>query len=186
MNLDRRQLLTYAIGLVGGTVAVGAFGDTAPTGHGAGQAGYFSGSRRAVLDEVASLMIPATDTPGALEVGVPGFIDRMMATWASQDTKKAFDDLLDDVDAKAASALGKSFLSLEPGQRLAFLTQYDADHLTGDLKSMTGAYARFKELLMSAYYLSEVGATQELRLEEVPGPFRGGIPVSEVGRSWAY
>jgi len=51
---------------------------------------------------------------------------------------------------------------------------------------MTGAYARFKELLMSAYYLSEVGATQELRLEEVPGPFRGDIPVSEVGRSWAY
>jgi len=186
MNLDRRQLLTYAIGLVGGSVAVSAFGEMAPGKVAAESAIYFSSARRALLNEVAGLMIPATDTPSALEVGVPEFIDQMMARWASQDTQKAFDGLLDDIDAQAVSAQGKSFLALDPGQRLAFLTQYDASHLTGDMASMMGPYAKFKELLMSAYYLSEIGATQELRLEEVPGPFRGDIPVSEVGRAWAY
>jgi hypothetical protein len=186
MNLDRRQLLTYAIGLVGGTVAVSAFGEIGTAKAETGSALYFSKSRRALLDEVAALMIPATVTPSALEIGVPAFIDQMMTRWASQDTQKAFDGLLDDIEAQAVSAQGKSFLALAPDQRLAFLTEYDASHLTGDMASMMGPYAKFKELLLSAYYLSEIGATQELRLEEVPGPFRGDIPVSEVGRAWAY
>jgi hypothetical protein len=38
---------------------------------------------------------------------------------------------------------------------------------------------------MTAYYLSEVGATQELRYELVPGSFQGGIPVGPDTRAWA-
>jgi gluconate 2-dehydrogenase gamma chain len=186
MNLDRRQLLTYAIGLVGGGVALTALGGLTPGSAEAESGTYFSASRRALLDEVADLMIPATDTPGASGAGVPEYIDKMMARWASQDTKKAFDAVLDAIDAQAAAAHGKAFLALQADQRLGILTQYDAANLTGDLRSMTGGYARFKELVMTAYYLSEIGATQELRLVEVPGPFRGDIPVSDVGRSWAY
>jgi hypothetical protein len=186
MNLDRRQLLTYAISLVGGSVAVTAFGGVTQSRIATESGTYFSSSRRALLDEVADLMIPATDTPSALEIGVPEYIDKMMARWATQDTKKAFDTVLDAIDAQATSARGKAFLALEEDHRLDVLTEYDAANLTGDLKSMMGDYARFKELLMTAYYLSEIGATRELRLEEVPGPFRGDIPVSEVGRAWAY
>ena len=47
MNLDRRQLLTYAIGLVGGSIAVAAFADATPGGAATGSTGYFSSSRRA-------------------------------------------------------------------------------------------------------------------------------------------
>lgn len=186
MNLDRRQLLTYAIGLVGGSIAVAAFGDAIPGAATMGSTGYFSSSRRALLDEVADLMIPATDTPGALEVGVPEYMDKMMVRWASEDTRQAFDGVLDALNTEAASSHGKPFLALAADQRFEMLAQYDAAHLAGDIQSMMGAYARFKELLMTIYYLSEIGATQELRLEEVPGPFRGDIPLADVGRAWAY
>jgi hypothetical protein len=186
MNLDRRQLLSYAIGLVGGSVAVTAFGGLTPDKIEDMPASYFSSPRRALLDEVVDQMIPATDTPGALSIGVPGYIDKMMAQWASQDTKKAFDGVLDAIDAQATSTHGKGLLALEADQRLEILKQYDAANLTADLKSMMGAYARFKELVMTAFFLSEIGATEVLRLEEVPGPFRGDIPVSDVGRAWAY
>jgi hypothetical protein len=39
---------------------------------------------------------------------------------------------------------------------------------------------------MTSFFLSEPGATVVLRNEEVPGPWRGDIPLSEVGRAWAY
>jgi len=42
-----------------------------------------------------------------------------------------------------------------------------------------------KELTLVGYYTSEVGATKELRYAQVPGHYRGCVPFSEVGRTWA-
>ena len=42
-----------------------------------------------------------------------------------------------------------------------------------------------KHLVLLAYYQSEVGATQELRYELVPGAWRSCLPLAEVGRASA-
>lgn len=42
-----------------------------------------------------------------------------------------------------------------------------------------------KELTLVGYYTSEIGATQELRHEPVPGRFDGCVPFAEIGRTWA-
>src|SRR6059036_927654 len=39
---------------------------------------------------IAELIIPKTDTPGAREAGVPGFIDVMLADWAGDDQRQMF------------------------------------------------------------------------------------------------
>lgn len=44
---------------------------------------------------------------------------------------------------------------------------------------------RMKELTLVGYYTSEVGATQELRHEPVPGRFDGCVPFAQIGRTWA-
>ncbi len=176
--LDRRELMGYALFLLGASAAGAALSGCAqtPADH------YFSPARRALLDEIADLLIPETDTPGARAAGSSAYVDQMMAQWASPETRAAFDALLDDFAAKAAQAHGKAFLELEPAKRLEFYTAFDAEALSDP----TASYARFKELLMTAFYMSEQGATVELRYEPVPGPFRGDIPVSEVGRAWLY
>ena len=46
-------------------------------------------------------------------------------------------------------------------------------------------YGKFKYLVLLGYYQSEVGATQELRYELVPGAWRACLPLAEVGRASA-
>lgn len=179
--LDRRELLAYAISLVAAS-STGAVTAYARPGSAGSPAHYFSGSRRALLDSVANLMIPRTDTPGALDVGAPAYVDRMMARWASQETQAAFDNILDAIDVQASAAHGKRFVMLEAAAQTSVLRAYDATSLADP----TSPYSRFKGLLMTAFFLSEPGATVVLRNEEVPGAWRGDIPLSEVGRAWAY
>jgi hypothetical protein len=45
-------------------------------------------------------------------------------------------------------------------------------------------WRNLKELTLVGYYTSEVGATQELRVNPM-GSWRADIPFSEVGRSWS-
>ena len=41
------------------------------------------------------------------------------------------------------------------------------------------------QFVLSAYYHSEIGATQELRYEMVPGTWRACLPLDEIGRASA-
>src|SRR3954451_14290354 len=111
MMLDRRQLLAYAITLVGAS-STGVMTAYAATGPAGAPEHYFSEPRRALLDSVADVMIPRTDTPGALDVGAPAYMDRMMARWSSQETRAAFDAILDAIDVQASAAHGKPFVML--------------------------------------------------------------------------
>jgi hypothetical protein len=42
-----------------------------------------------------------------------------------------------------------------------------------------------KELVITGFFTSEPGATQVLQYNQVPGPFKGCVPLSEVGKTWA-
>ena len=45
-------------------------------------------------------------------------------------------------------------------------------------------FRTLKELTVSGYYTSEVGATQELRVMPM-GLHRADVPYDEIGRAWA-
>ncbi|MBX7124565.1 MAG: gluconate 2-dehydrogenase subunit 3 family protein, partial [Cyclobacteriaceae bacterium] len=44
---------------------------------------------------------------------------------------------------------------------------------------------RMKELTMLGFFTSEPGATQVLQYSAVPGAYRGCVPLSEIGKTWA-
>jgi hypothetical protein len=46
-------------------------------------------------------------------------------------------------------------------------------------------YAALKDLLINLYYLSEPGATVELRYEHVPGVWEASTPITAETRAWA-
>lgn len=172
-GMSRRDAMMFAIALVGGGAGLSACSDN--------KGPFFSSTRMVLLDEVCQLIIPTTDTPGAREAGVPAFIDSMMVNWASDETKDQIKDVIDGIDEKARADADSRFMSLEPAQRFDILKQYDAQALAED----GHPYRRFKELVLVGYYLSEIGATQELHYELVPGRWQADLPLSEVGRTWA-
>jgi len=42
-----------------------------------------------------------------------------------------------------------------------------------------------KRTIATAYYMSEVGASEELNYDPVPGDWRADVPFSEIGKAWA-
>lgn len=177
-DVSRRMLLERALLLITGVAATRTLPAYAAT---LAQTRYFTAPRFALLEDVADVMIPETDTAGARSAAVPAYVDQMIASWGSAETKAQFNMALDAIDANSQALLHAGFRALTQEQKLELLAAHDAT----ELSKPGSPYARLKELLLTAYYLSEPGATQELRYEPIPGIYRGDIPLSEIGRAWA-
>lgn len=184
--LDRRALLKSAILLVGGTVAglpgqaLAQAAETPEATDNTPPVRFFTPVQFATLAAFADTVIPPTDTPGAKEAGVPQYLDGLMTNWASAERKMQFQSLLDEVDARARAAGGR-LPTLPAAKRLDVVRSFDAEKL----EAQDWPYTKFKELLLTLYYLSEVGATKELRYELIPGKFEPGIEVTSDTRAWA-
>ncbi len=180
LAIDRRALLRSAILLVGGSMA-GLPGEAFAQGKKLTKARFFTPAQYSVLDETAEIIIPKTDTPGARAAGVPSIIDDLMANWASAERGANFRALMDDIDRRALAAGGASLRALPPARRLEFVRAYDAEKIG----AKDPVYSRLKELVLTTYYLSEAGATQELRYELVPGKWEAWTTIGPDARAWA-
>jgi len=140
---------------------------------------FLGKARFAVLDVVAETIMPRTDTPGARDVLVAKRFDLLMKNWASAGTRVDFQRVLDEIDLAARQNNLGGIVALAPDQQLAVVAAYDRT------KMRDPAYGKFKALILSLYYISEPGATQELRYEHVPGAWEPSIPVTADTRGYA-
>jgi hypothetical protein len=123
-GLDRRALLQRALMLVGAAMVPGSAEALA--------AAIASGKRQldaphyALLTALADTILPRTDTPGAVEAGVPQLVDALLGSWASPPRRTELVAALDDVDRLARDQHKRGFAALTPAEREALLTPYDA------------------------------------------------------------
>ncbi len=179
-KVNRRALLLGAVVLLGGAAALSRFNRKSATDPSAiGPA--MSAEQFALLEQITEVMIPATDTPGAIAAGVPAFIRKMLAEWASTSTRAELAGVLEAVDKHAWAKFGAAFVELPPERRHAVVRGFDEERMG----RQDPPYGKFKYLVLAGYYLSEIGATQELRYELIPGAWRGCVPFSEIGRATA-
>lgn len=177
--MDRRALLRSAILIVGGSIAgVPALAlAEAPKA-----ARFFTAGQFATMAEVADIILPQTDTPGAKEAGVPEALDALMTNWASVERQQQFRALIDDIDRAAIAAGGAPLAALSADKRTELVRSFDAEKLAAS----DPVYKKFKELVLTLYYSSEAGATRELRYELIPGKWEPGIEVAPDTRAWAF
>jgi len=148
--------------------------------------------QNAIVVAMIDLLIPATDTPGAKAARVNEFMDVILTDWATVEERARFLAGLDDVDTQANALFGKSFLEASPTQQSAMLQVLDdsVDWLHSppshpavspgrDFNQLRGEFFRsFKLVTIHGYYTSEIGQTQELKREIIPGAFHGCAPVT--------
>lgn len=179
-KINRRALLLGAVVLVGGAGALARFSqrssDATPGNRTAMGAEQF-----ALLEQISEVMIPTTDTPGAIGAGVPAFIRQMFDEWASVETRAQLAGVLEGIEKVAWAKFGASFVELPPERRHEVVRGVDQERIG----RQDPAYAKFKNLVLTGYYLSEVGATRELRYELIPGAWRACVPLTEIGRASA-
>jgi len=212
--MDRREAIQRVALLMGGAISAPAmFGalrgyaeepsaDWKPSALGKGEL--------ALVSRVADIMIPRTDTPGALDVGVPAFIDTMLEDVYSKEAQEFYRSGLRDFDAAARKAHGNSFLKLDARQQKALVQKFQdaaiADEraasaeeqkklvqevrgsamLAQRTKPTVWAHPRpfiltTKELALLGFFTSRVGATQVLQYVAIPGAYHGCLPVNQAG-----
>ena len=193
--IDRRaaiQRITAVLGFtLSGPTLAGLLSGCQASGPGAGMR-TLTAEQKSLLDVLTEHILPQTDTPGANAAGVTEFIDMMMTDFYAEADRARFFEGLSALDAEG-------FLDTSADEPFARLDMMDAEAFP-DLAAMSEAdrtafqtrraaegqpfIATLKELTLSGYYTSEMGATQELRVNPM-GSYRGDISVSEVERAWA-
>jgi len=134
-------------------------------------------SQKALLAEVADVIIPTTDTPGAKAAGVEAFIVRLIRDCYVIEEQKTFYAGLAKIDAASQGAHGERFVDLNVEQRNAVIQ--DA------MKTNKAFFKHMKQLTVTGYFISEIGATQALEYLPVPGKFVGDVPLKPGQKAWA-
>jgi hypothetical protein len=151
---------------------------------------FFTAEQASLIAEVSEIIIPKTDTPGAKDAGVPKFIDLLVRDCYKKEDQDTFLKGLEEFDKGAKDAYGDAFLDLDPGQQAEYVTKVHSDMIAASKEvDMRGKPRPFihsmKELTVVGFFTSEPGATQVLQYVPVPGAYKGCIPLSEVGKTWA-
>lgn len=143
----------------------------------------FSREQLGVLREVCAQVIPATDTPGAAELDVHGFIDNQLFCCHGEAEQSEARAVMDALDRESRARHGAGFVEQDGARRLGLLK--DLEQPTGGFGANDKqAFKLLKNLIVFGYFTTEVGATQELAYDPIPGGFKGSIPYTRIGRAW--
>ena len=128
---------------------------------------YFTQDQFQVISRLADLIIPPTDTPGAVAAGVPRYIDLVV----NRDRKLQiiFHKGLRRLDGISKSKFhGSDFLQLAPAEQVEVLTLFSKAAQTKPTKKnnkqpLEGLFFEaIKNLTADGYYTSRVGLLEEL------------------------
>lgn len=156
--------------------------------------------QRRLIADVSDLVIPRTDTPGAMDLGVGDFVVLALAhglsgtraPMASGAVTAAIEPFrrrdgsirhLPWLERALDHAAGGDFLRHEPAERARLLAALDeAAFAPGAPPS---PWTAVKGLILTGYYTSEAGGSQELRYELVPGKWEWDIPMTREMRAFS-
>jgi len=116
-----------------------------------------------LIGEVSELIIPTTDTGGALAAGVPDFVKMMLADWFTAAERENFIAGMHEFSAGASRKYGKKFGELPASQKNQYFGELLAAAEGGATAPRTPFVVLMKRLTIFGYYTSELGATTELR-----------------------
>jgi len=144
--------------------------------------------QNATVVTMTDLIIPETDTPGAKAARVNEFIDVILTEWATPEERQNFLNGLAVVDKQSNELYGKDFVDSSPLQQVTLLRamdDYSASERVNkpqkhgntvpelDAQLRGNFYDVFRGITLHGYYTSEIGFTQELKLQIIPGAQHG-------------
>ena len=148
---------------------------------------YLNDNEAFFLSELANTIIPNTEFPGALAVGVPLEIETYVFNVLEEKNISKFRDGLKKLNHflnNNSSKSSKSFFESNLLEKTKMLNLIQKNKHS----EIRIIYMSLKSSVITSYFNSEIGATKVLKYNGpsvVLGSYKGCIPFDEVGKTWA-
>jgi gluconate 2-dehydrogenase gamma chain len=194
--MTRRELIqktTMALGYtLSGSTLMGIMSGCEPKREAGFVPAFFNEELALVIADLAEAILPRTTTPGAKDVGVPVFIDNFVREIYSKADQDKF---LSDLDEFNKGGGSKKFSESSSAEQKQYAEVVHSKAMVGvgpisegwwnTAKSERPFILKMKELTILGFFTSKQGASEVLQYNQSPGPYRGCVPLKEVGKAWA-
>lgn len=150
-------------------------------------------SRQGMIAELAELIIPETDTPGAKTAKVDDYIIKVLLNCSDVRKQNKFCEGIEMVETQAQRKYGKKFVQCSLPEKKDVFEQI-ADHSGFSYRILNRINNKFfggsfymilRDLTTEGYCLSKPGATQGLAYDYIPGQFDACTKLQPNQKSWA-
>src|SRR5688572_8262468 len=101
---------------------------------------FFTSDQASLIAALTEIIIPRTDTPGAIDAGVPMFIDRMLKEVYPKESQETFLKNLAAFDEGARKTYGNSFLDCGDEEKIAYFKRVHDDALQNSSNALSSGW----------------------------------------------
>ena len=197
--MNRRKALQQAGILAGSTVAMPSLFSllqSCQIGHGeAWKPLFFNQEEALFISKLVDMLLPRTNTPGALDVNIDRFMDVVFAKTLSSQEQKQLRKEIANFNATCKKDHGATFIALssETQQKVLTIAETNSPKFNGSVwgtaagkQKEVGIYRRLKAMAIWAYLSAEEIGKEMLAYDPIPGKYEGCLPLSKVGKRWAF
>lgn len=190
-NINRREALKRMGFLLGSAVsapvALGILNGLKAESGIAWNPEFFSQEQSETIAIVADIIMPKTDTPASSALGVPKYIEDMVSKVWSELDRKQFMEGFDYFLIRAEDDLRGPFNEASSTMQKAFVNKRHRQIFEGEIDWSKRPFLwSMKELTITGYCTTEVGATELLQYKAIPAFYDGCMPLEEAGgKTWA-
>ena len=202
----RREVLKTMPVVLGGVVASSTLfnvlvscKEDSKSGH--NTLSFLNKEQSIIIHHLVDIILPASDTVGALDVNVPLFIDRVLEQVLNKTEREQFIKGQTYFENKFKSVFQKEVFQGDQAEFLELLTAYfevsedqqqeifkilakSEDDVENKELYYTYKYLTFiRHYTLYGYYTSEVVGKEILNYNPFPGAYEPCVPLSEVGNS---
>lgn len=144
--------------------------------------GIFSQPQMNILKHIAEAVLPATDTPSGAEVDCHGFVDHQLKYCHSKVQQQQSIAIVNKIAEYSNKHYQLSYENISSQLRAELLNNIEAEQ--GFTPEDKKSFKFLKALIVFGFFTTEVGATQALNYQAVPGGFIGSIPYTDKSKAW--
>ena len=155
---------------------------------------FFSVDEARFVSSLVDMILPRTETPGALDVKVDMFLDKVFARTYDAEAQQNVRMEIAAFNADCQQQFGDSFVELKEKDRVAMLKSAEAESgkFNGSVwgtavgkEEPVGFYRSIKSMAIWAYFSSEAIGEKVLSYDPIPQEYNGCKLQSEIGNRWS-
>lgn len=130
---------------------------------------------------ISETIIPKTDTIGAIEAGVPHFVDLYLKNCFTEAHQKTY---LESLRKYNSYLIEKSVNLLEANEVLTKQLIADEVSITSEEKPFREFIRQTKSMVIKGYFCNQKAVVQNLYYKAIPGEYQACTNISTIGKAW--